>query len=105
MDLASLVAVSVVTVACSMLSLLLVNHKRVVFVALQIPRLSFTSRSMEQATVTSTTLTVIKESRSMRKKHSGNIYRYGKDLLKSSSYTGRRGPVAREWEKAWERMS
>ena len=34
---------------------------------------------MEQATVT--TLTATKEARSMRKKHSGNIFRYGKDLL------------------------
>ena len=34
---------------------------------------------MEQATVT--TLTATKEARSMKKKHSGNIFRYGKDLL------------------------
>ena len=39
---------------------------------------------MEQATVT--TLTAIKEARSMRKKHSGNIFRYGKDLPRKNSY-------------------
>ena len=41
-----------------------------------------------------TTLTATKEARSMKKKHSGNIFRYGKDLLRSNSYTGRRGPEA-----------
>ena len=53
---------------------------------------------MEQATVT--TLTATKEARSMRKKHSGNIFRYGKDLLSKNSYTGSRGPGLREWEKS-----
>ena len=57
----------------------------------------FTSRSesMEQDTVT--TLTATREARSMRKKHSGNIFRYGKDLLRNLSYTlytERRGPGA-----------
>ena len=53
---------------------------------------------MEQATVT--TLTATKEARSIRKKHSGNIFRYGKDLLRNNSFTGRRGPGARKWEES-----
>ena len=35
-----------------------------------------------------TTLTATKEARSMKKKHSENIFRYGKDLLRNNSYTG-----------------
>ena len=59
------------------------SFKTLGFVGLQTPRLSFTSRSesMEQATVT--TLTATKEARSMKKKHSGNIFRYGKELLRT----------------------
>ena len=58
------------------------------FVELQTPGLSFTirSESMEQATVT--TLTATKEARSMKKKHSGNIFRYGKDLLRKTAIQG-----------------
>ena len=41
---------------------------------------------MEQATVT--TLTATKEARSMKKKHSGNIFRYGKDLLRKTAIQG-----------------
>ena len=52
------------------------------------PMFSFTSKSesMEQATVT--TLTTTKEARSMKKKHSGNIIRYGKDLVRKTAIQG-----------------
>ena len=41
---------------------------------------------MEQATVTA--LTATKEAMSMKKKHSGNIFRYGKDLLRETAIQG-----------------
>ena len=48
----------------------------------------FTSRSesMEQTTVTK--LTANKEARSMKKKRSGNIFRYGKDMLRKTAIRG-----------------